>query len=26
VVMAIVDMWDVGGDVRYHKGESERHG
>jgi microcompartment protein CcmK/EutM len=26
VVMAIVDMWDVGGDVRYHKGDSERGG
>ncbi|MGD2102310.1 MAG: EutN/CcmL family microcompartment protein [Acidimicrobiia bacterium] len=26
VIMAIVDSWDVGGDVRYHKGEEERSG
>jgi microcompartment protein CcmK/EutM len=26
VVMAIVDMWDVGGDLRYHKGDTERRG
>jgi len=24
VIMAIVDQWDVGGDVRYHKGEEAR--
>jgi microcompartment protein CcmK/EutM len=24
VIMAIVDSWDVGGDVRYHKGEEAR--
>lgn len=23
VIMAIVDSWDVGGEVRYHKGEEE---
>lgn len=23
VIMAIVDTWDVGGEVRYHKGEEE---
>lgn len=26
VVMAIVDSWDVGGEVRYHKGEEARSG
>lgn len=26
VVMAIVDMWDVGGDVKYHKGRAEGGG
>jgi microcompartment protein CcmK/EutM len=26
VIMAIVDSWDVGGDVRYHKGEEARSG
>ena len=26
VIMAIVDSWDVGGEVRYHKGEEERSG
>lgn len=24
VIMAIVDSWDVGGEVRYHKGEEAR--
>ncbi len=24
VIMAIVDLWDVEGDQRYHKGEAER--
>ncbi|HEX6220135.1 MAG TPA: EutN/CcmL family microcompartment protein [Acidimicrobiia bacterium] len=24
VIMAIVDSWDVGGDVKYHKGEEAR--
>jgi hypothetical protein len=23
VIMAIVDSWDVGGEVRYHKGDEE---
>jgi microcompartment protein CcmK/EutM len=26
VIMAIVDSWDVGGDVRYHKGREESAG
>ena len=26
VIMAIVDSWDVGGEVRYHKGEEARTG
>lgn len=26
VIMAIVDSWDVGGEVRYHKGEEESAG
>ncbi len=26
VIMAIVDSWDIGGDVRYHKGEEARSG
>ncbi len=26
VVMAIVDTWDIAGEVRYHKGEEERSG
>ena len=26
VIMAIVDSWDVGGEVRYHKGEEARFG
>ncbi|MGH3650969.1 MAG: EutN/CcmL family microcompartment protein [Acidimicrobiia bacterium] len=26
VIMAIVDSWDVGGELRYHKGEEERAG
>lgn len=26
VIMAIVDSWDVGGQVRYHKGEEEAAG
>jgi len=26
VIMAIVDSWDVGGEVRYHKGEEARSG
>ena len=26
VIMAIVDSWDVAGEVRYHKGEEERSG
>ena len=26
VIMAIVDSWDVGGQVRYHKGEEARSG
>jgi len=26
VVMAIVDSWDVGGEVRYHKGREETPG
>lgn len=26
VIMAIVDSWDIGGDVVYHKGEEERSG
>ena len=26
VIMAIVDSWDVGGEVRYHKGEESRAG
>lgn len=26
VIMAIVDSWDVNGDVRYHKGEESRSG
>ena len=26
VIMAIVDSWDVGGDVLYHKGEEARSG
>ena len=26
VIMAIVDSWDVDGDVRYHKGEEARSG
>lgn len=26
VIMAIVDMWDVGGEVKYHKGEESRSG
>jgi microcompartment protein CcmK/EutM len=26
VIMAIVDSWDVGGVVRYHKGEEARSG
>lgn len=26
VIMAIVDSWDVGGDVKYHKGEEARSG
>ena len=24
VIMAIVDNWEVGGEIKYHKGESER--
>ena len=26
VIMAIVDTWDVGGEVRYHKGQEESSG
>jgi microcompartment protein CcmK/EutM len=26
VIMAIVDSWDIAGDVRYHKGEEARSG
>jgi microcompartment protein CcmK/EutM len=26
VIMAIVDSWDVGGDLKYHKGEEARSG
>jgi microcompartment protein CcmK/EutM len=26
VIMAIVDSWDVGGEVRYHKGREEASG
>ena len=26
VIMAIVDSWDVGGEVKYHKGEEARSG
>ena len=26
VIMAIVDSWDVAGEVRYHKGEESRSG
>jgi microcompartment protein CcmK/EutM len=26
VIMAIVDSWDIGGDVRYHKGQEESAG
>ena len=26
VIMAIVDQWDVGGEVKYHKGEEARAG
>ena len=26
VIMAIVDSWDVGGEVRFHKGEEARSG
>jgi microcompartment protein CcmK/EutM len=26
VIMAIVDSWDIGGEVRYHKGEEARSG
>lgn len=26
VIMAIVDSWDVGGEMKYHKGEEERAG
>ena len=26
VIMAIVDMWDVGGDTKYHKGEEAAGG
>jgi microcompartment protein CcmK/EutM len=26
VIMAIVDSWDIGGDVRYHKGREEAAG
>lgn len=26
VIMAIVDSWDIGGEVRYHKGEEARAG
>ena len=26
VIMAIVDSWDVGGEIRYHKGEEARSG
>lgn len=26
VIMAIVDSWDVGGELRYHKGEEESSG
>ncbi|MEA1903883.1 MAG: EutN/CcmL family microcompartment protein [Actinomycetota bacterium] len=26
VIMAIVDSWDVGGDVKYHKGQEESSG
>jgi microcompartment protein CcmK/EutM len=26
VIMAIVDSWDIGGDVKYHKGEEARSG
>lgn len=26
VIMAIVDSWDIGGDVRYHKGQEEAAG
>lgn len=26
VIMAIVDSWDVGGELRYHKGEEARSG
>ncbi len=26
VIMAIVDSWDIGGEVRYHKGEEESAG
>ncbi len=26
VIMAIVDSWDIGGEVRYHKGQEEAAG
>lgn len=26
VIMAIVDSWDIGGEVKYHKGEEARSG
>ena len=26
VIMAIVDSWDIGGEVRYHKGQEESAG
>ena len=26
VIMAIVDSWDIGGEVRYHKGQEETAG
>jgi microcompartment protein CcmK/EutM len=26
VIMAIVDSWDVGGEIKYHKGEEARSG
>jgi len=26
VIMAIVDSWDIGGEVKYHKGEEESSG
>ena len=26
VIMAIVDSWDIGGEIKYHKGEEARSG